>query len=112
MLNYTLIVTIVPKGWGDSVLRASVDAGARGGTVLLGRGSGVNEQQRFLGIQIEPEKEIVLTITEPSQNDEILDAIVREARLDERGRGLAFVVPIDKIAGVSALTLTSDKPAT
>ena len=30
--NASLIVTIVRKGWGSSVLQASVKAGARGGT--------------------------------------------------------------------------------
>jgi len=33
-----LIVTIVKKGWGDSVLQASIKAGADGGTVMIGRG--------------------------------------------------------------------------
>ena len=37
MLNASLIVSIVRKGWGSTVLEASVKAGARGGTVLFGR---------------------------------------------------------------------------
>ncbi len=42
MSSVSLIVTIVRKGWGDTVLQASVKAGAEGGTVLFGRGSGVH----------------------------------------------------------------------
>ena len=34
MLKISLIVTIVRKGWGSTVLEASVNAGARGGTVV------------------------------------------------------------------------------
>jgi nitrogen regulatory protein PII len=103
MLNASLIVSIVQKGWGNIVLEASVKAGAQGGTVILGRGAGINEQGTILGIPIEPEKEIVLTVTYSNQNDKILDEIVRAAELNEPGRGLAFVVTIDKVVGVPHL---------
>lgn len=64
MKDPCLIVSIVRKGWGDTVLKASMEAGAHGGTILLGRGIGRNEQMRVFGIQIEPEKEIVFTVVE------------------------------------------------
>lgn len=96
----SLIVSIVRKGWGDTVLEASIKAGAHGGTVMLGRGAGIHEQQSILGIAIEPEKEIVLTLIYTDQADGILDAIIKSAKLDQPGNGLAFVVPVSKVAGV------------
>ncbi|HLT90785.1 MAG TPA: P-II family nitrogen regulator [Woeseiaceae bacterium] len=93
-------MSIVRKGWGNTVLDASVRAGAHGGTVMTGRGTGVNEQQTIFGIPIEPEKEIVLTVTYADQNDAILDAIVEAAKLNEPGHGLAFVVPVQRVVGV------------
>ncbi len=72
MLNPSLIVSIVRKGWGNIVLEASVKAGATGGTVLLGRGIGVNEKESIFGIPIEPEKEIVLTLVQGSEVETIL----------------------------------------
>jgi nitrogen regulatory protein PII len=100
MLNFSLIVTIVRKGWGETVLEASVKAGAQGGTVIFGRGAGIREQEKILGIPIEPEKEIVLTVVYSDQVEAILREIVRAAELNEPGKGLAFVVPIDKVVGV------------
>lgn len=99
----SLIVTIVPKGWGETVLEASIKAGAEGGTIMLGRGVGVRETQKILGISIEPEKEIVLSVTYPDKKDAILDEIVRSADLGKPGRGIAFVVPIEKVVGVCHL---------
>lgn len=99
--NASLIVTIVRKGWGSSVLQASVKAGARGGTVFFGRGAGVHEQEKIFGMSIEPEKEIVLTIVPADQVDAILAEIVRSAELDAPGHGMAFVVPVQKIVGVA-----------
>jgi len=100
-VSASLIVTIVRKGWGSSVLQASVKAGARGGTVLLGRGAGVHEREKIFGMSIEPEKEIVLTIVEQDQVEAILGEIVRAAELNAAGHGMAFVVPVHRIVGVA-----------
>lgn len=100
MRNPTLIVTIVRKGWGQSVLEAAVKAGATGGTVLFGRGIGVNEKDTIFGIPIEPEKEIVLTLVQEDEAEGILEEIVRAVELNEPGRGLAFTVPVGKVVGM------------
>ena len=100
-MNISLIVTIVRKGWGSTVLEASVASGARGGTVLGGRGAGIHEQEKIFGISIEPEKEIVLTLVPASRADAVLAAIERAADLNEVGHGIAFVLPVDKVAGVA-----------
>lgn len=100
-MTTSLIVTIVRKGWGSSVLEASVAAGARGGTVLGGRGAGINEKEKIFGVSIEPEKEIVLTLVPTERADGILDAIVQAADLNDVGRGIAFVLPVDKVVGVA-----------
>jgi nitrogen regulatory protein PII len=101
MTNASLIVSVVRKGWGSRVLDASVKAGARGGTVLFGRGAGINEQEKIFGMSIEPEKEIVLTVVYPDQTQAILDAIVQAAELNEKGRGIAFVLPVETVVGVA-----------
>lgn len=100
MLNPRLIVSIVRKGWGDTVLEASMSAGAHGGTVVFGRGIGRNEQQRVFGIQIEPEKEVVLTVVPQDIAQTVLEAITTAAQLTMPGHGLAFIVPVEQIAGI------------
>lgn len=109
MLNPCLIVSIVRKGWGDTVLKATMEAGAHGGTVMFGRGIGRNEQQRVFGIRIEPEKEIVLTVVPVTLKDAVLQEIVRAAELTVPGNGLAFVVPVDAVAGI--VHLVEEPPA-
>lgn len=99
----SLIVTIVRKGWGSTVLDASVAAGSRGATVLFGRGAGVNEKERIFGMAIEPEKEIVLTVTRTEKVERILAAITAAVDLDKPGNGIAFVMPVDKVVGIAHL---------
>ena len=109
MPNVSLIVSIVRKGWGDTVLEASLRGGAHGGTIMFGRGSGIHEQQSILGIQIEPEKEIVFTVVPREIKDAVLQEIVRAAELTVPGHGLAFVVPVEAVAGV--VHLVEEQPS-
>jgi len=74
---------------------------------MFGRGLGIHEQQSILGIPIEPEKEIVLTLTYADKSEEILREIVRAAELEKPGYGLAFVVPVSKVVGVPHVPSTS-----
>ena len=53
-----------------------------------------------MGIPIEPEKEIVLSITYPEKAETVLDAIVHAEQLDKPGTGIAFLVPVEKLVGV------------
>ncbi|MCK9298124.1 P-II family nitrogen regulator [Methanoculleus sp. YWC-01] len=94
-----LIVTIVKRGWSEPVLAAARGAGAEGGTILLGRGTGIHEVKTLLGIAIEPEKEIILTVVTADRTDAVLEAIVAAAELDQPGMGLAFVLPIRCVTG-------------
>ncbi|HEY4711836.1 MAG TPA: P-II family nitrogen regulator [Dehalococcoidia bacterium] len=104
MEKWSLIITIVRKSWGDKVLEASMKAGAEGGTILMGRGTGVHEQQKLLGIPIEPEKEIVLSVVYPDKSEAILQEIVQDCELEKPGAGIAFVVPVERVVGISHLT--------
>jgi nitrogen regulatory protein PII len=111
MMDLSLIVSIVRKGWGSAVLEASVKAGARGGTVLFGRGAGINEHEKIFGMSIEPEKEIILTVVRSDLVDTVLAEIVRAAELNTTARGIAFVVPVEKMVGVAHfMTQGADKP--
>lgn len=101
--DMSLIITIVAKGWGDKVLEASLKAGAEGGTIMLGRGAGIHEKTKILGICVEPEKEVVLSKVYRDKEEAILQAIVDAADLDKPGTGIAFVVPVEKVVGVAHL---------
>lgn len=101
--KFDLIVTIVNKGTCQTIVKASKEAGAEGGTILLGRGTGIRENKTLLGIPIEPEKEIVLTIVPEDDTDRILDAIIKAGKLDKPGAGIAFVLDLKKVTGICHL---------
>ena len=102
-MSKVLIITIVKKGWGDKILDTSIEAGADGGTILLGRGVGVHERQKIMGIPIEPEKEILLSVTDSDKSEAILWHIAQTCDLEKPGAGIAFVVPVEKVIGIAHL---------
>jgi len=97
---FDLIVTIINKGWADEIVEAARNAGAEGGTVLYGRGTGVHERKSFFGILIEPEKEVVLTLIPRERTQSVLQAIVKAGQLEKPGTGIAFVLDVSQVAGI------------
>ena len=96
-----LIVCIINDGFSDVVMTAAKSAGARGGTIFHGKGTGNKDMEKFFGISITPEKEVVFILTSAEQKDEIVTAIYKEAGLDTRGQGIIFTLPVDDFVGPS-----------
>lgn len=100
-ISFDLIVTIVNKGHCSKVLEATLEAGAEGGTVISGRGSGIHEKATLLSFTIEPEKDILLTLVPESLTEKVLESIVKAADLNEPGKGVAFVLDVEKTTGIN-----------
>ncbi|HBK84581.1 MAG TPA: transcriptional regulator [Firmicutes bacterium] len=107
--NHDLIVTIVKRGHADQIVKASKEAGAEGATILYGRGSGIHEQKKLLGIAIEPEKDIILTVIHRDKSDAVLQAINAAGEMSKPGTGIAFVLELKKVAGISHLLRAQGK---
>ena len=101
--DMSLIVTVVDSGFSTKVIDASKLAGADGATVLQGRGTGIHESTTFMGVGIQPGKDIVLIIVSKSHRKNIMKEIVRACNLTTEGKGLTFCVPIDELAGANHL---------
>lgn len=100
--KYEMIFCIVNAGFSEAVMDAAKEAGARGGTVLRGRGTADREAEELFHIAIQPEKEIVLIIVRSEIKDAVMSALYRDVGLDSAGQGIAFSVPIKKAVGLSS----------
>jgi nitrogen regulatory protein PII len=95
--SYKLIITIVGKGKAERVIDVSHKAGAVGGTILFGHGAAV---RLLLGISVEPEKDIVLTLIEEGKVQTVIDALVKEMELNEPHKGICFILSLDRVVGL------------
>ncbi len=97
---YRAVFVIVDKGKGETVMDVARQAGARGGTIVNARGSGIHETSVFLNMEIEPEKEIVLMLTPVEITDRIVTAVRDELKIDEPGNGIIFVQSVTETFGI------------
>ncbi|HWQ59156.1 MAG TPA: P-II family nitrogen regulator [Clostridia bacterium] len=97
---YHIITTIVDKGKAEDVIEAATKAGSKGGTIMNARGSGIHETSRLFSMEIEPEKEIVLILSEAHATEAIVASIRRELEIDKAGNGIIYVQNTGKTYGI------------
>lgn len=99
-IDFDLIITVVNRGFDDVVMDAAREAGATGGTVLNARGTGTHEAEKFFGISIHPEKDVILILTKREDKKQIMHAIRNKAGLNREGKGLSFSIPVEEVCGI------------
>lgn len=90
-----LVCCVINNGYSDLVMAAAKKKGAKGGTTFHARGTGAADAEKFFGIKISPEKEIVFIVVESNQKDEIVSAIYEDCGLDTKGQGIIFTLPVE-----------------
>lgn len=97
---YNLIMVVVDRGKAEAVIEAATKAGSKGGTIINARGSGIHETSKLFSMEIEPEKEIVLIISEKHLTDKIASSINDELKMNEPGNGIIFIQDVNKAYGL------------
>ncbi|WP_010250131.1 P-II family nitrogen regulator [Acetivibrio cellulolyticus] len=97
---HNAIYVVVDKGKAEDVVEAAKKAGARGGTIINARGSGIHEHSKLFLMDIEPEKEVVLILAENNLTDAITSSIRNDLKMDEPGNGIIFVQAVSKAYGL------------
>lgn len=97
---YNAIYVIVDKGKAEDVVQAAKKAGARGGTIINARGSGIHETSKLFSMEIEPEKEFVLILADVNLTDNITSTINKDLNMDQPGNGIIYVQSVNKTYGI------------
>ncbi|MFA6860139.1 MAG: P-II family nitrogen regulator [Clostridia bacterium] len=106
---FDLIVSVVNDGFSDYVVETARNAGASGATIIKGRGTSIHETDKFLGISIQPEKELILVLVKKEDRNRIMTEICASAHLNEQGKGLCFSLPVSNMQGIAHLLVNSQK---
>ena len=102
-LTHELIIVITNQGHTDQVMDAARSAGATGGTTSHAKGSGVDAAQRFFGVSIAEEREMVFILTREENRREIMKAIMAHAGVQTEAQSVVFSLPVSDIAGLRRL---------
>lgn len=102
--KHSLIMAVVKRGFADTVMEVAKAEGAQGGTIIHARGTSTIETQKFMGISIEPEKDLLLILVNDDNRSAIMKAINDKAGLNLEGNGLIFALPVDEVLGKLTLS--------
>ncbi|MGI5920473.1 MAG: P-II family nitrogen regulator [Syntrophomonadaceae bacterium] len=97
---HNAIFVVVDRGKAEDVLEAAMAAGSRGGTIINARGSGIHENTKLFSMLIEPEKEIVLILTEKEFTEAIASSIRKHLDIDKPGKGIMFILDVNQTYGL------------
>ncbi len=98
--SHELIVVVLNEGCSDMVMAAARPAGATGGTVLNGKGTGARESEKFLGISLASEKDVVLIVAESAKKAAIMKSIMEKAGPGTAAGAICFSLPVTAVEGL------------
>lgn len=100
--GFTMIVTITNLGEADALMAAARNVGARGGTVINARGTGTEDDLKYFGISLVPEKELLIIVSENSKTESILEALGDQPVFSEPGGGVMFTTDVARFITLGA----------
>ena len=101
--KYELLIAITNQGYTDTVMDAAREANASGGTVIHAKGTGTERAEKFLGVSIAAEKEIIFIVVKTDQKNAIMQSIMSKAGTDTDARTIVFSLPVTSTAGMRLL---------
>ncbi len=101
--QYELLLAITNQGYTDTVMDAAREANASGGTVIHAKGTGTESAEKFLGVSIAAEKEIVFIVVKTEQKNDIMRSIMDKAGTGTEAQTIVFSLPVTATAGMRLL---------
>ena len=100
--DYELVLAVINEGHTDPVMDAARAAGAAGGTVLHAKGTGARLDEKFLGVSLADEKELVMIVASAAKKADIMREINSRCGVHTPSGAVTFSLPISAVAGLRA----------
>ncbi len=98
--THDLIIVIAEQGYTNLIMDAARGAGAYGGTIIHAKGTGMEAAEKFMGVSLAAEKEMVFIVSKTEQKNAIMQAIMKDAGLNSKAKSIAFSLPVTDTAGL------------
>lgn len=107
--KYELLVVIANQGYIEPIMDAARQANAPGGTVIHAKGTGAEKAEKFLGVSLAAEKEMIFMVTKKQDKNAIMKAIMQQAGLDSKAKAIVFSLPVTETAGMRLVEDTAEE---
>ena len=98
--KYELLVAIANQGYTEQIMDAARKVHASGGTVVHAKGTGTHLAEKFMGVTLVPEKEMVFIVVRKDRKNAIMQAIMDEAGTGTKAGAVVFSLPVTDTAGM------------
>jgi nitrogen regulatory protein PII len=98
VIHFELLTVIINKGYVDDVMEAARAAGATGGTSIHAGGTRSSGVEKFFGISVQNDKEIVWIVVSSGSRAEIMKAIMHN--VEAKAQAVVFSLPVTDVAGI------------
>lgn len=98
--KHSLILISVNQGYTEIVLDTARSLGARGGTILRARWSGEKALEKYHGISLQTEKEIMVIIVPNELRNPIMDAVNQKHGLKTDAQAIVCSMNVDHFAPI------------
>jgi len=96
--EHSLILVSCNRGYTDEVMATAKGRGARGGTMIRARMSGVEELEQAYGLEeLKAEREIIAIVVPREKRDAILEAVNAEHGLRSQAQAVVCSLPIGQL---------------
>lgn len=99
--GYDLILAVTNNGFSEMIMKAARSVRPSGGTIIRGRETGLKGDEKFFGVAIQPEKELVMILTPRSASTAIMQAIQSTAGPETKAGTFAVSLPAKDVAGLA-----------
>ena len=96
MDNLKALFIIINAGFAEEIVDITREAGAGGATIINARGEGP-KHQTIMGITIDSEKEMVLSVVNVNTAAKIMKAVKEKAGIGTPAHGVCFFMPVEKM---------------
>jgi len=101
--THELLVVMANQGYTEMIMDAARSARATGGTVIHAKGTGMEKAEKFLGVSLAVEKELVFIVTKKELKNDIMRAIMDKAGLESEAGAMVFSLPVTSTAGMKLM---------
>lgn len=88
--EYEVINIIVNKGYAEDAMAAARKAGAGGGSIISARGTAKEGDEKFFGMEIVPEKDMLMILIPAEKKEAVVQSISSLPCFSKAGSGIIF----------------------
>jgi len=98
--NLKALYIVVNAGFAEQVVDFIRSKGSSGATIINARGIS-SLHKEIMGISVDREKEVVLTLVDSEIADKIMEDIKKNTAFKTEAHGICFTLPVSKAVGLT-----------